>query len=52
LPEQKKELTPDHKLWPSAVESYKKNSSFDIIEARMIISDENKKRIEEEAKNA
>ena len=45
----KEELIPDHPKWPKAVESYKANKNFNLIEKSMIISDENKELIKKEA---
>jgi hypothetical protein len=47
--EKKKELQPGTTAWENAVVAYKRDDSFDKIEKRMFITDENKEKIKKEA---
>lgn len=49
-PQTKEELTPDKKnMWKNAIAAYKRDRSFDAIEKRVKVSDENKKKLIGEA---
>lgn len=47
----KQELKPGTTAWTNALVAYKRDKNFDAIEKRMVISEENKFKLEEEAAN-